>query len=158
MLTSARPSSLLQSHWVLRVAILLSWFAFLVSFHLPAFSALEIAGTTPGTPVNGWQAIPAMLYGFHPAIWLTAPGTVILVSAIFISNVTGLAVPLIVFLCRDECWVASLILVVGAMCAWLLPASLLGERLNRLQSVDWIVIEHECSCRGNCLGRDASVF
>lgn len=110
--------------------IWLGWFVFLTSFFLPAYDGLERPGTSPGSPVLGWQAMVDSIVMLTAKFWfvLLEPRFIVFFLAPF-GNAFVLFVPLFVRNLHEASWLISIPLVAISAMMWILPPEIYHHTL-----------------------------
>lgn len=111
--------------------IAIAWFAFLVSFFLPATDVVEVGGVAPGTPLSGWQAFTASLLTFAAMFpWMMfAEPRCLLFLAFPLMNLLAFVAPMFALLAPEEAEYLGLVLIPLAAIPLLLPHVLTGNLL-----------------------------
>lgn len=108
--------------------ILTAWLLFIVAFFLPATNVMQVAGTSPGTPLTGWQAFRASLecLAASPLVWFAEPRSLLLL-AFPIGNQLMLIAPWLVFANRGQLELLTLAFAFFAILPWFLSKGLTGD-------------------------------
>jgi hypothetical protein len=102
----------------------LGWLLAAASLLAPATTALERAGTPPGTPLVGWEALVAIAaVVFHPLVWFFAP-ELLWLGVIVVGALLLLAMPPVLSVAKDEAGILQAPLVFVPAALLLLPESL----------------------------------
>ena len=114
--------------WAPVFIITAAWGLFLASFFLPATNMLSVAGTSPGTPLTGWQAFTSsMIHGvMNPWLWILEPRVFLYLVYPF-ANLLMLITPKLAFDSPDTSLYPALILMAFGVIPWLLPTTLTGD-------------------------------
>jgi len=110
-----------------KAIVISAWLMFVVSFFLPATNVLEMGGTTPGTPLTGWQTFASSIevLAVQPLIIIAEPRTLLFLTFPFI-NLAMLVAPLII-LAWEDAWVLSGALVLCGLFPWIFPKDMTGQ-------------------------------
>lgn len=104
-----------------------AYLLFVTSMFLPATNILQRAGTPPGTPLSGWQALSSIqVLGAQPLVFVAEPRALLLVTFPAL-NLLMLLSPLFVAIQRGWSFWLAFFLVPGGLLLLALPESLTGD-------------------------------
>lgn len=116
-----------MSHHLPAVIVWGAWLVFIVSFFLPATNVAEMGGTSPGTPLIGWEAFTSSLkvLAAQPLVIIAEPRMLLFLAFPFI-NFAMLVAPFVV-LAWDDSWLLSGLFLLMGLFPWVFPKSVTGD-------------------------------
>lgn len=129
-----------------------AWVCFVVSFFLPATDTLEVAGTAPGTPLTGWQAMIISVQSLgNPWLIVFRPQILPLFLLWVMGNAGMLVAPIVIFTLRSKALIFVALLVPTACSVWFLPSDMSGNLFSGFYVWETSLVLMSLACILNAL-------